>query len=389
MKQNHKSIKERINLPKNGGFLLVAVVLVLGMLSAPYVLAATLQEQINELSSDNSEIQQDVGDLEDEATSLKDKISRLQQRINGIQGQINENRSKIAEIKGEIKKAQIELDHQRDLLGQNIRAMYLEGEISTLEMLASSKDLSDFVDKQQYRNSVQSKIKVTLEKINKLKDELNDKKTVVEQRLKEQEALNSELSAKRSENNSLLNLNAGEQARLDSKIKKNNKKIEELKRLQFLENARRFGGGGGLVGGGGYPWGKAKCLWNGTIQGYCPNYDWAVGGQVNNWSNGGYAYRNCTDWVAWRVKVSGRNVPSGLGHASSWDDRAPYYGFKVSSTPKKGAAAVSNGGTYGHVMYVEEVNPDGTIFISDYNRAGPGEYGTSTISPSGLRFVYF
>jgi hypothetical protein len=42
--------------------------------------------------------------------------------------------------------------------------MYLEGKTSTLEMLASSKDLSDFVDKQQSRNAVQSKVKDTMAK---------------------------------------------------------------------------------------------------------------------------------------------------------------------------------------------------------------------------------
>lgn len=38
--------------------------------------------------------------------------------------------------------------------------------------------------------------------------------------------------------------------------------------------------------------------------------------------------------------------------------------------PRAGAAAVIMGGAYGHVMYVESVNGDGTITVSDYNGLG-------------------
>jgi len=276
------------------------------------------------------------------------------------------------------------------LLGSNIRQMYLEGQISTLEMLASSNDLSEFVDRQQYRNSVKNKITETLDKITALKQELASKKNQIEARVKEQQSLQSELASERAQNDRLLGLNEGQQASLDRQIRSNNKKIEELRRQQVLENLRLFGGaGGGIIGGGGYPWGGAKCIHNGSIDGFCPNYDWAVGGSVWNFATGGYGYRNCTDWVAYRVKSRGGFVPGGLGNANTWDDRAPNYGFTVSSTPRVGAAAVSNNGFYGHVMYVEAVNGNGTITISDYNRAGTGKYDTATISAAGLRFVYF
>ncbi len=385
--------------PKNTGYKtarralvvwLFVLFMVSGFVISPIVQATNFQQQINELKAANSNTKEEVSELEDEASSLEDKIGRIQDRINSIQAQINDNQEKIAELEDQIAKAQKELDKQRALLGENIRTMYLEGQISTLEMLASSKDLSEFVDKQQYRTAVQNKIKSTLDHINKLKNELKDKKQTVERRLAEQQKLRNDLAAKRSENNQLLSLNEGEQATLDSQIRKNNKKIEELKRLQAIENMRLFGGdGSGTLGGGGYPWGHAKCLHTGSVTGWCPNYDWSVKGSIWNWATGGYGYRNCTDWVSFRVRSSGRFVPGGLGNARNWDDRAPSYGFKVSSKPKAGAAAVSNNGYYGHVMYVEAVNGDGTIIISDYNRGGTGRYSMSTISPSGLSFVYF
>lgn len=381
--QNQTS-KHRSKLQKR----FVALTVVLGLLllggSVPSV-RANLQEQINQLSRENANKQSQTSALANEAASLQDKINALQGKINAIQVEINDNQAQITALEGEIVKAEAELAKQRDLLGQNIRAMYVEGDISTLEMLASSKDLSEFVDKQQYRTSVQQKIKDTLDKVTTLKHQLNGQRETLQRRLDDDKRNQSELAKQRSEQDELLGLNEGQRSSLDSQIRSNSKRIEELKRQQAAENIRLFGGGGGgTIGGGGYPWGYAACLHTGQVDGACPNYDWAVNGSIWNPSTGGYGYRNCTDYVSWRIRSQGRYVPAGLGNAKDWDNNYPSDG-----SPSAGDAAVSNNGTYGHVMYVESVNGDGTINISDYNRAGTGKYSTSTISASGLSFLSF
>ncbi len=70
--------------------------------------------------------------------------------------------------------------------------MYVEDDISTLEMLASSKDLSDFVDKQQYRNSVKNKIKLTLDRITELRHQLKGQKESLESTIKEQQVIHNQ-----------------------------------------------------------------------------------------------------------------------------------------------------------------------------------------------------
>lgn len=373
-------------------FLMVVGIVTSGVTGVKIVQAQSIQDQINELSQQNAQNQSAVDQLEQQAASYQDAINKLKSQIEGLQQQIDANTQKQVSLQKEIEKAQAELDKQKELLGQNIRAMYVEGDISTIEMLASSNDLSEFVDKQQYRDSVKSKIVETLDKINELKNQLKTQKDQVDTLIKEQEKQRTQLATSRNEQSRLLAFNESQQADYNAKTKKNSERIAELVRQQAIQNAALFGSGGGQVGGGGYPWGNAPCLNGGQIRGWCPGYEWGYNGSYINWQNSGYAYRNCTDWVAYRVKIAGRYVPGGLGNANTWDDRAPAYGFTVSSTPKVGAAAVSNAGFYGHVMYVEAVNSNGSIVISDYNRAGPGEYGMSTLSAStasSLRYVYF
>ncbi|MDQ3123347.1 MAG: CHAP domain-containing protein [bacterium] len=357
-----------------------------------YVSAQSLQEQINNLTRKNSQTQDQVEDLKLEAASYEDAINTLQARINAYQREIDVREAQSKKLQAQIIQKQKELEKQKMLLGKNIKAMYLEGDITTLEMLATSKSLTEYFDKQQYRSVVKDKIKDTLDKVTVLKAELQTKKVEVEKIIKQQEQLRTATAVQKTEQARLLNFNESQQSQFNSQMKSNQKKINELKRQQAIENARLFGGNGGQLGGGGYPWGYARCIHTGQLEGWCYNYDWGVNGNAYNWNTGGYGYRNCTDWVAYRVRVAGGRVPSGLGNARQWDDRGPSYGLTVSSTPRVGAAAVSNNGYYGHVMYVEAVNGDGTIVVSDYNRAGTGKYDMNVLSTSTasyLRYVYF
>lgn len=391
---NHANIKKvmlkqkfknrTISTLRGFSILAVAVVLSCATFVVPMVQADRFETQINELKQQNNNTRVQVDALEIQADSLEATIQQLQAQIDGLQAKIAANQARSNELQQQIKEAEIELAKQKDLLGQNIKAMYLEGDISTVEMLATSKDLSHFVDKQQYREIVSAKIKAQVDKITQLRLELKAQKEEVERIIIEDTNLRAQVASNKAEQSRLLALNQAERANFNAQIKQNNKKIADLRREQALENIRLFGGGGGTIGGGGYPWGNAKCLATGQVDGWCGSFEWGYNGSYNNWSTGGYAFRNCTDWVAWRTKA-----PSGLGNAKTWDDRAPAYGYGVGSTPRVGAAAVSNNGYYGHVMYVEAVNGDGTIIVSDYNRAGTGKYDINTINPSGLVFVYF
>ncbi len=103
-------------------------------------------------------------------------------------------------------------------------------------------------------------------------------------------------------------------------------------------------------------------------------------------SSRGYAYRNCTDYVAWKLQSLGvpDNKTRGLGNGGQWYDKAPNNGLTRGTTPQVGDAAVVPSGTpgfgiYGHVAYVEAVNYDKngnvtTITISEYNNDLQGDY---------------
>lgn len=371
--------------------LAVASVLVTAFSVVPQVLADRFDEQINELRDQNAGNQSALSALKVEASSFQDAINKLQAQINTVQAQINENVAKQNDLQAKIEESQRELDRQRGILGENIRVMYVEGQITTIEMLATSKNLSEFVDREEYRTAVKNKIQETLKKITKLQNELKEQKVQVERLLAEQKAQQTQLDYSRSEQTRLLTFNQSQQADYNAKIKDNNAKIADLKRQQVIENLKLFGNGSqpGIAGGGGYPWGNAYCVHTGKVSGDCPNYDWYFNG--NPWDPWGYGYRNCTSWVGFKLAADGKSGISNLGNANQWPGRARARGFSVTEGQgaKVGDAAVSMSGYYGHVMYVEAILDDGRVMVSDYNRGGDGLYREGIRAQSGLVFIHF
>ena len=79
---------------------------------------------------------------------------------------------------------------------------------------------------------------------------------------------------------------------------------------------------------------------------------------------------------------------SMMGNAAEWPSYARSYGYSVSNSPSAGSAIVFQQGlagadpTYGHVAFVEAVNADGSLYISEMNVRGLNVISYRTISAS-------
>lgn len=80
-----------------------------------------------------------------------------------------------------------------------------------------------------------------------------------------------------------------------------------------------------------------------------------------------YVWGNCTWYVSNRRAELGRPVPNNLGNAGSWAYNARAYGMSVNYSPAPGAVLVEPVYPLGHVAVVEQINPDGSILISEMN----------------------
>lgn len=109
-----------------------------------------------------------------------------------------------------------------------------------------------------------------------------------------------------------------------------------------------------------------------------------------------YYYRQCVDFVAWRINrdqgyyaepfkwVWSNLTPYG-GNGGQWLYNWQQLGRTVSDVPVPGAVAYTGGN---HIAYVKAVNSDGTVLIEEYNYI-PGAYGQRVLPASQVvAFLY-
>ncbi len=337
------------------------------------VYADALQDQINALEQQKSASLSQSTSLGQKAQGIQGEINALAAQIANIQAQIDVNTARQNDLNNQIDAAQKKLVEQKELLSANIRQMYIEGDISPLEMIASSKNLSDFVDQQEYRDRIKANIVSTMDEIQKLKQQLDAQQKEVTQILDDQKALRGSLDQKNAEAGAKLSSVNQTKAGFDAQIQNQSAAIASLRAQQRAANSRL---GGSAVAGdpskGGYP------------------SNWANAPQDSLVDSWGMYNRECVSYTAWRVHSSGRNMPywGGHGNAKQWPGNARNDGIPVDGNPQVGDVAISTGGYYGHAMYVEAVS-GGRVYVSQYNYSIRGEYSEMWVNIGNLQFIHF
>ena len=354
---------------------------------ASMVSANNYDARIRALEQDISRYDAEASRLAGEADSLQREVSRLNNEKSTIQAQVDISQAKANQLKADIQANEEKITKNKDALGTIISDLYVNDKVTPIEMLASSKGIGDFINKQEYRSITRDQITSTIAEVKKLKATLEVQKSDVENVLKDQEAQRNLLAAKEAEQQTLLNNTRGDEAAYKTLSSQSNARKDQLQQEQqaAIERAMRAansgGGGGGAVAGdpnkGGYPANLANSNYYNPV--------------VDPW---GMYSRQCVSYTAWKVYQKNGFMPywGGAGNANQWPGNARKAGIPVSSTPRAGSVGVIMAGQYGHTVWVESVNANGTINISQYNYfnaggAGWGHYSEMfNVSPSAYDY---
>jgi len=356
--------------------------------------ADNYDQQIAALQSQIDSFQQQAAQLNGQAASLQKELDQLTAQKNAIQAQIDLQQAQLGKLNQQIAASQKKIADSQGALGDTIADLYVSNDVSPLEMLASSNSIADYVDKQTYRNTVKDSLTTTISTIKKTKQELEEQKKSVEQVIAEQQFARDALAAKENEQAQLVAQTRGQEAAYQNLISdRESQKLAVQKQQQAaIEAAARRGGGTinilpGDPNKGGYPW-EAGCWVDANA--------WSHGGAGGNGADPlGYGCRQCVSYAAWRVGNYTGRFPYYWGNANQWPGSARAAGYSTGSTPRVNSVGVISAGQYGHVVWIEAVNGDGTVDVSQYNyfnAGGPGwgNYSKMRVSASTYdTYIYF
>lgn len=234
MKITNKTQLNRLKLKSVKVLVIFALFLIPSAFAPTTAFALTEQEQLNQLNKKINEANNALKETQAEKRSLQNEIgyydseiSKSQSKISSLNSQISNLGGEIGKTEIEIIKAETELKKNQDYLSEALRLFYEEGQTSTIELIASSSNFSDFVNKSEYLQVMQLRIKDSADNVIQLMNNLNAKKQALAQKKKSSEELKNEeqveknqLLGQKSVKDYLLAETKGNEAEYQALIKK-------------------------------------------------------------------------------------------------------------------------------------------------------------------------
>lgn len=332
-------------------------------------------EACKEAAARESEARQKAAEATQAAENLEQVVQGLEEEIIAIEAKIALNEKEAADLALQIKINEEKLAAQQSALATLLVDMHFDSDPDAIIILAGANSISELAEKQSRQETAKIQISQSAQNIRNLKKELENEKAAVERLVVEQTNQRNVIAQKRAEQSSLLEKyrdNAesftaeAETARLE-------------KEAAIAEETQRYNSTGVAgLGVNTYPY-----------QSDCPHRNLAYSTQ---W---GYVCQ-CTSYAGYKAYEHWGVYIAYWGNAYSWANSARARNYRVDTTPAPFTIAVSTAGEWGHVMWVESVNENGTINLSEYNNSYssashlPGDYGYRIgASSAGLYFIHF
>lgn len=373
------------------------------------VSADQYDDRIAALQRDIDSYNAQATQLASQARTLQSAVASLRSQAEVIQAQINISQAKYDKLVAQITSTEKQIRDNQDALGKTIASMYVDDRVTPLEMLASSKNISDYLDKQEYRTSVRTQLTSTITRIKALKLQLNQQKTDVRTVLDKQQAQRASLVATQNQQQDLLNQTQGQEAAYQQLVASNQQKLAAVAADQRAYYQKLLNSGKDVNSG--VSGDFAYAHWSGN-QGCNGGYPWDAAG--SNGSRYGCAYpldgteyvtyidswqlynRECVSYAAWAIDSRFNKIINGFngaGMPNQWI-------YNISATrvynPQPGDAVIlpptsDNFAPVGHLMVVESIDNsrEYPTHVSQFNFYGTGEYSTMDIKNSGVIFLRF
>ncbi|WP_294910306.1 murein hydrolase activator EnvC [uncultured Eubacterium sp.] len=197
---------------------------------------AEAQKEIDSLSKDKRDTNEYIAALDKKIQALEGQIkvlesqkSDLEKSISDIKTQMDETEAEMKRIQDEIAAKQAEYDKIFNEYCQRLRAMYVSGQASNLEVLLTSSDISSILTRSEMIKSVSRKDNQTLNELTKKMQEIEKDKASLQKKKVELEDNQTKLESQKKELEQNISEVNSSKSELDSDKAKANEAMENIK----------------------------------------------------------------------------------------------------------------------------------------------------------------
>ncbi len=182
------------------------------------------QEQIESemaaASASAAQLQEQIDAVQVQIDAHNDKIAILNKQIGALDAQINKINKSIEETQKKIEEQQIKIEETQKLLGERLRAMYMSGNVSTIEILLEADSFESLLNRMElvsqiakHDSKIVEELTAQIKELEAMKVSLQEQMTKLEENKKEVEASKAEVVAAKAEVNKV-------KSELDGKLRK-------------------------------------------------------------------------------------------------------------------------------------------------------------------------
>lgn len=242
--QSSKFNSNKSKLVKTVVSFVVTLSLVLTCFSANLLSAgaASYREKINELESKQAKVKEqinslksDIGDQEKLKDALQDEINTVQAQIDVYNGQLTEVENRLSEIEAQKEQKQNDLENTKQTFMTRLRAMYVSGDNSMLNVLLSANDFGDFLYRDQllssvtdHDNAIMEQLKADIKAVEELETQANEEKQEIQSIKSEVDAKRAELGDRMKEMNAVISELEGQKSGLEDQLDEYAAAIDEF-----------------------------------------------------------------------------------------------------------------------------------------------------------------
>jgi murein DD-endopeptidase MepM/ murein hydrolase activator NlpD len=183
-----------------------------------------LESQVSTLETEIAKKQEEERNLQNQIAILDGEIEKAEKQIEETELEIETTKVEIEQKEKEIKQKEKEIKSQKEVLAEFIRMMYQYDQNTSIELILAYDSFSEYLDQLQYLETLENKGQETLEKIQKLKEELAWQKQALETKKVSLE----ELAKKLEEMKSMLDQEKEGRQRLLEETQAQEEKYQEL-----------------------------------------------------------------------------------------------------------------------------------------------------------------
>lgn len=178
------------------------------------------------------ELENTTSGLKGELNDLNSQLSSLSKELDNTSTQIEDLAAKVEKAKLDLASAQLDEEAQYDSMKDRIKFMYEGGGASLVQILLTSENMGDFLNKAEYVATISKYDRSMLEELQQVRANVEKKQESLEQQQSKLSGLQETLTSKRDELNSKISSTSGELANYQAQLDRAKAAEEALKLAQ-------------------------------------------------------------------------------------------------------------------------------------------------------------